>query len=178
LPGIYGPREHGGITVSFIPTAGTFVTRIQLGNNNVVHDWVYVGNAAYAHVLAVNALLNPQRRADGEAYFITDGVPMKLWDFVRKVWTASGDKNCNHIRKIIIPWWMVLTLAAATEFVFRIFTRGRKLAPLTRLHVHYMKGGAWFNIGKAQERLGYEPLVSTSEGIERTVAWFRQTSYM
>ncbi|KAF2680811.1 NAD(P)-binding protein [Lentithecium fluviatile CBS 122367] len=175
LPAVYGPREtkDSGIATNFMSLANTFATRIQLGNNEVVLDWVYVENAAHAHVLAVNTLLQPQRCADGEAYFVTDGAPVKLWDFVRSVWTASGDENCNSIKKVIIPWWVVLALAATIEVLFRIFTLDRKSPPLTRLHVRYVKDGAWFSIGKARECLGYEPLVSTSEGIERTVAWLK-----
>lgn len=178
MPGMYGPRENEktGIAVSFIRVANTFATRIQLGSNSVLHDWIYVENAARAHVLAVKALLEPQQRVGGEAYFITDGVPIKLWDFVRRLWTAAGDEKCNIISKIIIPWWIMLALAATTEIVFRVFTLGRKSPPLSRLHVHYMKEGAWFDIRKAQERLGYEPLVSTNEGIRRTVSWFQQIS--
>jgi sterol-4alpha-carboxylate 3-dehydrogenase (decarboxylating) len=69
LPGVYGPRESDktGIVVSFARMAGTLATRVQIGENAVVHDWVYVENAAHAHVLAIKALLDPERRAGGEA---------------------------------------------------------------------------------------------------------------
>lgn len=176
LPAMFGPREDEktGIAVSFIRMAKTFATRVQLGDNSVVHDWIYVENAAYAHTLAVRALLGSQPRSAGEAYFVTDGAPMKLWDFVRRLWTTAGDEGCNTNGKIIIPWWIMLALAATTEIIFHLFTLGRVSPPLSRLHVHYMKEGAWFHIGKAREILGYEPLVSTDEGIKRTVSWFNQ----
>ena len=178
LPAMYGPRENEktGIAISFIRVANTFATRIQLGSNNVVHEWIYVENAAIAHLLAVKALFDPQQRAGGEAYFVTDGAPIKLWDFVRRLWTAAGDGECNSIGKIIIPWWVMLVLAVTTEVAFRVFTLGRILPPLSRQHIHYMKEGAWFDTEKARERLGYEPLVSTDEGIRRTVDWYTRRS--
>jgi sterol-4alpha-carboxylate 3-dehydrogenase (decarboxylating) len=176
LPGVYGPRESTktGIVVSFARLANTLATRVQIGDNAVVHDWVYVENAAHAQVLAVKALLDSRGEAGGEAYFVTDGKPVKLWDFVRKIWSAAGDETCNGVGRIVVPWWIVLAFAMTIEVLFRVLTLGRVKPPLSRLHFEYMKAGGWLDIGKAKERLGYEPLVPTDEGIKRTVEWFEK----
>lgn len=180
LPGMFGPRENKktGIACSFIRVANTHITRIQLGDNSVRHEWIYVKNAAHAHVLAINALLNSRKGADGEVFLTTDGTPIKLWDFVRKIWIAAGDKGCTRRKKIIILWWIMFVLAATTEWVFHIFTMGRLSPPLTALYIHFMRKGAWFDISSTCRRLDYryDPLSSTDKGIEETVAWYRQTS--
>jgi sterol-4alpha-carboxylate 3-dehydrogenase (decarboxylating) len=176
LPGIYGPRDSN-VGLNLMKMANTFMTRVQLGNNEVVHDFIYVESAAHAHVLAAEAILRPgntEHRADGETFFITDGVPTKFWDFARAVWTAAQGDRTRFDKVIVVPWWIVLALATVSEAIYYIFTFGRKTAPLTRLHVRYMKEGAWFSIDKAKERLGYVPLVETEEGIQKTVAWFRE----
>lgn len=178
LPGMFGPRENRktGIACSFIRVAKTLVTRIQLGTNSVRHEWIYVKNAAYAHVLAVNALIDSQQHADGEAFFITDGIPIKLWDFIHKIWRVAGDENCSRQRRIVVPWWIMYVLAVLTEYAFQIFTLGCISPPLTALHIHFMREGAWFDVSDSRRRLNYEPLFSTDEGIEETVAWYRHTS--
>ena len=173
LPGIYGPRDRG-ISPGLLKMADSGISRIQFGNNEIVHDWVYVESAAYAHVLAAAALLDAsrtsQRRVDGETFFITDGAPMKFWDFARSFWALAGRKDKTII---VVPWWVVLALALASEVLCRIFTLGRKAPTFSRSHVHYMKEGGYFDIQKARERLGYSPLVHTNEGIQKTVTWFQ-----
>jgi sterol-4alpha-carboxylate 3-dehydrogenase (decarboxylating) len=38
----------------------------------------------------------------------------------------------------------------------------------------YMKTGYWFNIGKARDVLGHEPVFGTEEGVRRSVGWFSE----
>jgi sterol-4alpha-carboxylate 3-dehydrogenase (decarboxylating) len=180
LPGIYGPRDSN-ITPGLLEGANTFFTRVQLGDNRPQHEWVYVESAAHAHVLATKALLStartPGKRVDGEAFFITDGQPVKFWDFVRKLWAAAGDEYCRTVDKdklIVIPWWPLVALAILTEVLCFILTLGYKSPGLSRHHLQYMRFGAWWDIGKARERLEYVPLVDTDEGLRRSVAWFKQ----
>ncbi|KAF2114616.1 C-3 sterol dehydrogenase/C-4 decarboxylase-like protein [Lophiotrema nucula] len=178
LPGVYGPRGWGG-NFEFFDSANTFATRIQLGPNEVLLDFVYVESAALAHVLAAKTLLRgPQgteNRVDGEAFFITDGMPIGFWDWVRMFWKAAGDTNCEEKRwRIRIPWWIVQTIAVLCEVLTVCITWGRKAPPFSRFHIKYMKEGGVFDIRKAKKSLDYEPLVSTEEGVRRTVAWCQE----
>lgn len=177
FPLMYGPRDQG-ISPSQLKIANTFMTRIQLGDNKVVHDFIYIESAAWAHVLAAKVLLGPRKdsenRVDGEAFFITDGVPMKFWDFVRNLWAAAGDEKSKRVDNvIIIPWWVVLGLATIIEVLCNVVTFGRGTPAVTRLHFSFMRKGTWLSIEKARQRLGYSPLVRTEAGIKRTVAWFQ-----
>lgn len=180
MPGIYGPRD-GSVTPGLLKGTNKIFTRVQLGDNKPMHEWIYVESAAHAHVLAAKALLSAipslEKQVHGEAFFITDGEPVRFWDFARKLWAAAGDKNCIHMdndKLIVIPWWPLVALAILTEVLCYILTLGRKNPGLSRHHLQYMRFGAWWDIGKARERLGYVPLVDTDEGLRRTVAWFQK----
>lgn len=180
LPAIYGPRENQkmGLTSNCILLTNTPGTRLQLGPNKVLHDWIYVESAAHAHVLALKALLGAKQSqiVSGQGYFITDGTPIKLWDFVHRVWRAAGDEKSaqGDLFRIVIPWWTMVLLAQVTEFVFRILTLGRIAPQFSMQHLNYMMKGSWCDVSKARRELGYEPIVSTDEGIERTVGWMKE----
>lgn len=180
VPGIYGPRDTLGIP-NLLKAVNTFVTRIQFGDDKTLHDWIYVESCAYAHLLVARALMESDRsvdmRVDGEAFHITDGKPMNFWKYSRRIWTYAGDKNCTQPEKLIkLPWWPMIALATAIEWLCFLFTFGQMNPPLSRERIAYIKEGGWFDIEKARMRLGYSPLVDTNEGIRRTVLWFqRQT---
>ncbi|KAF2192173.1 C-3 sterol dehydrogenase/C-4 decarboxylase-like protein [Zopfia rhizophila CBS 207.26] len=181
ITGLYGPRDKTTIW-EILKVVNTMATRIQIGKNELLHEWNYVESAANAHVLAARALLDgqhlrPDMRVDGEAFSITDGSPMKFWDFSRKVWEMAGDEFCNRrdkeMKLIVIPFWFMKMVAGFGEWACWLFTFGRKRPRMTVDHFEFMSSGCWFSIEKAQTRLGYEPVCDTEEGIRRTIKWFK-----
>jgi sterol-4alpha-carboxylate 3-dehydrogenase (decarboxylating) len=78
-------------------------TKYQIGANENLYDFTYVGNVAHAHILAAQALVATHNlttsepldheRVDGEAFFITNGEPLYFWDMARIVWKAAGDET-------------------------------------------------------------------------------------
>lgn len=50
--------------------------------------------------------------------------------------------------------------------------------PLHRRRVRFYKNNRAFNIEKAKEMLGYRPQVDLEEGMQRTVAWYRENGYL
>jgi sterol-4alpha-carboxylate 3-dehydrogenase (decarboxylating) len=181
FPGIYGPKDKM-ITGNFYSLVNSPATRIQLGPNKAKHDWVFVDSAARAHVLAAKALIEGPRRdesmvVDGEAFFITDGKPTRLWDFTRLIWAEAGDCHWAgqaKVRRIIIPWWFIWLYVTLTGWVLTIVTIGLKQPQFSWRTFDYMRKGCWFSIEKARKRLGYEPVCDTEEGVRRAVEWFRE----
>ena len=190
-------RKHGAMLTAAIRPAGIFgegdvqaippmlkayekgQTRFQLGANTNLFDWTYVGNVAYAHILAAVALLNTYEmatvpldyeRVDGEAFFITNAAPVYFWDFARMVWKSAGDttepKDVWRIEKET-----GLLIATVVEWAFWAVGRTPNL---TRKTVGMSSMTRYFNIDKARRRLGYAPLVGVEEGVERATAWFRE----
>jgi sterol-4alpha-carboxylate 3-dehydrogenase (decarboxylating) len=170
--GIIGERD--GQTIARMYDAyKTGKTGFQLGENNNIFDFTYVVNVAHAHLLAAVALLNAhkaktplpeERKVEGEVFFITNDQPTYFWDFSRAVWKVAGDKK--SINPTIIPQNVGLPLASVVEWMFWIL---RKEPSLNRKMVKYSCMTRYYNVGKAKDRLGYKPIVSLPEGIERTV---------
>lgn len=152
-------------------------TGFQLGDNDNLFDFTYVGNVAHAHLLAARALLATSRlstvpldheRVDGEAFIITNGTPIYFWDLARMLWKAAGSElGTDHVW--IINKQIGIPMAAAAEYICKLlgkqtrFTKkGFKFSCMTR----------YYNINKARSRLGYKPLLSLKEGVERGTKWY------
>ena len=67
-------------------------TKFQIGGNENLFDFTYIGNSAYSHILAAEKLVEvdlkePKTKdtVDGEVFIITNGQPVYYWDFPRAV---------------------------------------------------------------------------------------------
>lgn len=152
-------------------------TKFQLGQNMNLFDFSYVGNVAYAHILATIALLSTlglstppldYERVDGEAFFITNDSPLYFWDFARLVWATAGDTT-QPSQVWVINKEIGLVIASLVEWIFWLM---RRKPNLTRKLVNYSSMTRYYNIDKAKRLLGYRPLVSVEDAIVRTVKWF------
>ncbi|KAI9847168.1 MAG: erg26, C-3 sterol dehydrogenase [Sclerophora amabilis] len=164
-------------------------TGFQLGDNDNLFDFTYVGNAAHAHVLAAVALLGTHsesqlkvqaaseddssapwipsdERVDGEVFHVTNDSPIYFWDFPRLVWRCAGDTRGNNVWVIPKDWGLLL--ATIFEWVFWLW--GGK-PNLTRREVNYACITRYYSCDKAKRRLGYEPITGLEEGIRRGVTW-------
>ena len=155
-------------------------TKFQLGDNMNLFDFTYVGNVAYAHILAVIALMNTHElptipldheKVDGEAFLITNGTPVYFWDFARLVWRAAGDQT--DLPEV----WTIgkdigLKLASLLEWLFW-FAGGRKPS-LSWKAFNYSSMTRYYNIDKARTMLGYKPLFDMEEGVQRTVKYIQE----
>ena len=154
-------------------------TRFQLGENENLFDFTYVGNVAYAHVLAAVALMDTHvlttqpldhERVDGEAFFITNGSPVYFWDFARMVWSAAGDQT-TPAQVWIIGRDVGLSLATMIEWLF--WLAGRK-PNLMRQQVKFSSMTRYYSIDKARIRLGYKPKWSLEESVQKTMEWYKE----
>ena len=139
---------------------------MELGNNENLYDAVYVGNAAYAHVLAAKALLKDEPLAGvaGEAFFITDDAPIPFWDFQRELYAAAGSStDLTQVRGI--PAWVGMGMVALVKYVYWMFTFGKKLPPkgFRRDVLRYAVEDKRHCLDKAKIRLRYRPLIDKKE---------------
>lgn len=139
---------------------------VQVGRGPFRVDVTYIDSAAEAHVLAVERLAAGAPAA-GRAYFISQGEPVDLWQFVGRLLKLAG---APPVRRRV-PRWPVLAAAGVVEAAGRVLRPG---APprLTRFLVRQISSSHWFDISAARRDLGYAPPVSISEGLER-LARFR-----
>ncbi|MCJ1257349.1 erg26, C-3 sterol dehydrogenase [Lignoscripta atroalba] len=193
-------RKHGGMLTAAIRPAGIFgegdvqmlppmlkvyetgKTKFQLGNNENMFDFTYVGNVAHAHILAAQYLLKAHdmsipppedQRIDGEAFFVTNDQPFRFWDFTRAIWRAAGDRTRPE-DAWVIPKPVGLVIATLVEWIFWLLFWGRKEPSLTRKKIKFSCMNRTYSIDKIKARLGYKPLVDMDEGIRRGVEWYEK----
>ena len=161
-------------------------TNFQLGDNSKWFDFVYVGNVAQAHILALTKLLAThdaltrdglaeiahEERVDGEAFIATNDDPYHFWDYARAVWAAAGDTS-KPDDAWVIPESVALTVACLCEWIFWLLFWGKKQPNLTRQKIKFSCMNRTFRIDKIKSRLGYKPRWSIREGIKRGVEWFQ-----
>ncbi|KAH6691617.1 3-beta hydroxysteroid dehydrogenase/isomerase [Plectosphaerella plurivora] len=151
-------------------------TGFQIGDGDNLFDFTYVGNVAHAHLLAARLLRVSStaktlpldhERVDGEAFFVTNDAPIYFWDFSRAIFRAAGsDKGTSHVWSI--PKEIGLVLGFMSEVGCHIIGK----APVfTRQRCIYACMTRYYNITKAKRTLGYRPIVSLHEGIQRGVQW-------
>jgi len=160
-------------------------TKFQLGYNDNLFDWTEVTNVAHAHHLAAAALLTTREReeqgkaipldnekVDGEAFLITNDQTCFFWDFSRMIWRACGDTT-KPSQVWILPREFGMLLAAIFEWVYWFAKWGQP--NLTRQVIRYSAMTRYFNIDKAKRRLGYRPVISVEDGVNRGVAHLIRT---
>ncbi|HWZ95751.1 MAG TPA: NAD-dependent epimerase/dehydratase family protein [Opitutaceae bacterium] len=137
------------------------------GKNRV--DLTHVENAVDAHLLAESNLAWPDSSAAGHAYFITDGAPVMLWDWINGLLRALNEPPIT--KKISLCSARVL--GAACEFAWSgLPLRGEP--PMTRFVAAELAKDHWFNITAARRDLGYTPRVNMAEGMAELVTLLTQ----
>ncbi|KAF9159681.1 erg26, C-3 sterol dehydrogenase [Actinomortierella ambigua] len=168
--GIFGPGDSQG-TPGFMEVLKKGQHVLQVGDNSGLFDWTYVENVAYAHTIAAEKLV-PGSKAAGQAFFITNGAPVPFWNHPRALMAQKG---------VVAPYLIVINfqIALVIGFLSEVATLIKELMGkknlkegFTRTRVRYVAWNRYFNISKARDVLGYEPVVSYKEGIKRTMAHF------
>lgn len=138
----------------------------RIGRKDDLVDTIYVDNAADAHLLASQKLLeNPC--LSGNIYFISQDDPVSKWEMITAFLDVAGlpplkghvSENTAYIAGSIF------------EMVYHFFNI-KKEPPMTRFVAKELSTSHWFNISRAKKDLGYSPKISTKEGLKRLKQWF------
>ncbi len=139
-----------------------------VGNGSNLVDISYIDNVAHGHVLAAENL-NSSATAAGNAYFISQGEPVNLWNWINDLFGRLGIKPVK--KKIGFgSAYLVGTLLEGIYIWFRLEKEPR----MTRFLAEQLARSHWFSIDRARRDLGYTPKVSTPEGLERVVEWLKK----
>jgi 2-alkyl-3-oxoalkanoate reductase len=138
------------------------------GKNRV--DMVHVESAADAHISAERALARQGSPAGGRAYFITNGEPVVLWEWVNGLLTALGEPPVT--RRISLG--AARMIGGACEIAWGLLPVGAE-PPMTRFVASELARDHWFDISAARRDLGYAPKVSMREGTAQLVESLRPT---
>jgi nucleoside-diphosphate-sugar epimerase len=135
---------------------------IGTGQNRV--DLTSVANVVDALLLGLTA----EGPALGEAYNITNGDPVNLWDTVEQVFQHLG-LTLNRRR---IPFAVAFAVAKGMEAAAR-FDPAFREPPLTCYSVGMLAKTQTLNIDKARTLLGYTPRQSLTDAIGEFVPWWQ-----
>ncbi|CAB4296554.1 unnamed protein product [Prunus armeniaca] len=165
---IFGPGDRL-LVPSLVVAARAGKSKFIIGDGNNIYDFTYVENVAHAHICAERALASEgtvSEKAAGQAYFITNMEPIKFWEFVSLILEGLGYER----PRIKIPAFVVMPIAHVVECTYKLLgPYGMKVPQLTPSRVRLLSCSRSFKCSKAQDRIGYTPIVSLQEGLKRTI---------
>ncbi|KAE9586902.1 hypothetical protein Lal_00004624 [Lupinus albus] len=165
---IFGPGDKL-LVPSLVDAARAGKSKFIIGDGNNVYDFTYVENVAHAHICAERALASEgtvSEKAAGETYFITNTEPIKFWEFMSLILEGLGYER----PRIKIPAFLIMPIAHLVELIYRLLgPYGMKVPQLTPSRVRLLSCSRSFDCSKAKDRLGYAPIVTLQEGLQRTI---------
>lgn len=167
---IYGEADPYHIDSLIDMAKSGFYVRLGDGKSSCQH--VYVGNMAFAHVLAADALLKG-KNVDGNVYFITDGKGSNFFKFFDQVVVGAGYKIWP--KNFWIPRGLAYSMGAISESVAVLARPFKKYTPkFSRFAVTYTCTDFTFTADKAKKELGFEPKYDLDTALKNTIAFYRE----
>lgn len=146
---------------------------VRLGNGKSKCQHVYVGNMAYAHVLAASKHWSGENEIAGEVYFITDGPGTNFFKFFDRVVLRAGYKIFP--KNLWLPRWLAFSIGTISEFIAVLMRPIHKYNPkFSRFAVIYTCTDFTFSSKKANTDFGFLPKYSEEEALERTSLFYRR----
>ncbi|XP_021717777.1 short-chain dehydrogenase/reductase family 42E member 1-like [Chenopodium quinoa] len=177
---IYGPGEDN-IFPRIVNCAKLGMLLFKIGNASVKTDWVYVDNLVSGLLLASIGLLDEvsgrERHpiAAGQSYVISDGSPSNTFEFIRPLLESLeyGVPNAS----LTVPSALVFGKICQVFYtiLYPLLSISWLPQPLILPAEVYQIGVShYFSLQKAEEELGYFPVVSPQEGMETMISYWRE----
>lgn len=158
---IYGPGDNHLIPRVLQRAREGRLFRVGDGRNLV--DLTYVDNAAEAHLLAAE-------RPTGKAYFLSNGDPVNLWEWLNDLLRRV---DLPPVRRSV-PYGVARVLGLVLETVYSVLRLPGE-PRMTRFLASQLATSHWFDLSAARRDLGYEPRISNEEGTRRLADWIRSS---
>jgi 2-alkyl-3-oxoalkanoate reductase len=156
---IWGPGDPHLIPRLIERARAGQLRRVGSGENLV--DITYIDNAADAHLLAADCLA-PGSPVAGRAYFISQGEPVNCWTWINQVLELAGVAPVRRAISYRAAWAIGGLLEGVGWGV------GQRSEPrMTRFLACQLATSHYFDISAARRDFGYEPRISTAEGMRR-----------
>jgi 2-alkyl-3-oxoalkanoate reductase len=137
---------------------------VQVGQGDNEVDIIYIDNAVQAHIKACESL-DIDSSSRGKVYFVSDGEPVNLWQWIGEVLQKSGRPPVTKK----ISYRTASRLGSFLEGLYRLGNIEQE-PPMTRFLASQLATSHYFNISRAKKDFGYMPLVSSAEGMNRLIA--------
>ena len=132
-----------------------------IGDGANLVDMVHVTNAAHAHLCAIEALSN-NPASHGKAYWVSQQDPVNCWDWLNELLLAAGVPT---IKKSISSHTAYVA-GTVLEVVYTAL-RMRREPRMTRFLAKQLSMDHYFDNSRAQELLGYFPILSNSQAMDK-----------
>lgn len=160
LPMVYGPGAKGNVLL--LLQAAETGRRLPFGCIRNRRSMVYVGNVVDAALAAVD---NPA--GAGKVYLVCDERPYGTAELYSEICRAMGKPPL--LRNV--PLWLLRAAGKAGDVAETVL---RRKMPIDSEVVMRVAGDLCFDSSRIRRELGWSPKVALSEGIAKTVEWYRQ----
>jgi nucleoside-diphosphate-sugar epimerase len=133
-----------------------------VGKQDKLVDTIYIDNAAYAHILAALKLAEPAPICAGKCYFLSNDQPITMASMLNKI------LHCADLPPVTkrVPAPLAYVVGTILEYLY--LWLGKTQEPMmTRFVARQLSTCHYFDISAAKADLGYQPLVSIDEGMQR-----------
>lgn len=152
---IWGPGDKTVLPVLLKMVADGAFSWIDRGNAST--NTTHIHNLVHAIELALN------KGQGGQAYFVTDDEVFKFRNFLTSLLATQNVVPPDRS----IPGWLARSIAYLLETVWKFFGIKNE-PPLTRFGANIMSRDCTIRIDNAKRDLGYRPIVSVREGLQKT----------
>ena len=166
---VWGPGDR-----NLVPRVIALVRRgrLKIGGPGLKRvDLTHITNVVDAHLLAEQALSRADAPAAGRAYFITNGEPVVLWDWINEILRGIGlPPVTRHV-----SLGTAMAVGVACEALWRFLPLAGE-PPMTRFVAKELATDHWFDISAARRDLGYIPRVSMTQGTAELIPYLNAGS--
>jgi nucleoside-diphosphate-sugar epimerase len=165
---IWGPGDTNLVPTIIERARAGKLTRIGAGKNLI--DLTYIDDCVAAHLLAMDRLEHGAN-IGGKVYFITQGEPVNMWDWIDQVLLRNGLSTVNRSLPREVANFLAICMQGIARCceLLRLDRLGIRYTPLlTQFLVSEMAGDHYFSIEAARRDLGYAPSCSIEQALERT----------
>ena len=161
--GIYGPGDRRLLKLFRGVARRRFVV---LGSGRIFYHLTFIDDLVEGF-----RLCGEVRQAAGRTYILAGGEVTTLNELVSLIAEVAGVEP----PRLHLPVWPFWLAGAACETVCAPL--GIE-PPIYRRRVDFFTKSRAFDISRARAELGYAPQVPLREGIERTLAWYREAGWL
>lgn len=174
IPYMYGEGDEKGRDL--LDMAAKQKKHYALGGDDHVVQKIYAGNAAWAHVLAVNRLANPET-ADlspaGKSMFVGDNTPLQSFSAHFQPFVDRFGAKTSSIR---ISFRLLYAAGALMDFISWVFQPVYCIrSPVTTWPSIFARNDYTVNCQLARKCLGYSPLYSYAESIDKNWVYYKES---
>ncbi|KAF7468423.1 sterol-4-alpha-carboxylate 3-dehydrogenase, decarboxylating isoform X2 [Marmota monax] len=165
--GIFGPGDPQLVPI-LIEAAKKGKMKFMIGNGKNLVDFTFVENVVHGHILAAEHL-SQDAALGGKAFHITNDEPIPFWTFLSRILTGLN----YEAPKYHIPYWVAYYLALLVSLLVMVVSPIIQLQPtFTPMRVALAGTFHYYSCEKAKKVMGYQPLVTMDDAVERTVQSF------